>query len=235
MKNPFPDNEVFGQFLGLKNYFRQYTTRESFTRTRELAKIARIIQRYGDTISFDILGSLNFGISDEKSDVDMVIYLDCEHEREATYENCYKLWFYQTLIINTLVYEVSEKRYQIEVVDTINLSKLQKAIESRDYDDDILARFVFYRTICRGINKKAIRQYEHDIMNDKALFRHIEEKLTDALVMFTTTSGHSESFRKYIRRLQDKELQIPHSMIEKIRNYLNISGSQGPSSGETKS
>ncbi|RME93577.1 MAG: hypothetical protein D6767_00680, partial [Candidatus Hydrogenedentota bacterium] len=152
MKNPFPNNPVFQKFLGLKEAFRQFATVESKKRTRELAYIARIIRQYGDDIAFDILGSVNFGIADDKSDVDMVIYIDCGHEEEATYENCYKLWFYERLILNTLVFEVSESSFQIEVVDAINLRALEKAILEEDYDNDIIARFVFYRTICRGIN-----------------------------------------------------------------------------------
>lgn len=223
MRNPFPDNEVFQRFLGLKNYFRRFTTKESQRRTREISKIARSIQKSGDTISFDILGSVNFGMANENSDVDMVIYLDCGHEQEADYNNCPKLRFYETLVIRSLIEEISNNPFNIQVVDCINLQRLEKAIEKELYDDDIITRFVFYRTICRGINKRAIRSYEQKIMKNSLLFKRIEYKLTDALIEFTRSSGHNMSFHKYISRLKEENVNLSPSIIEKVIEYLNTS------------
>ena len=222
MKNPFPDNPVFTKFLGIKNYFRQFTTKETVTRTKQLAKVARMLQNYGDEISFDILGSVNFGMAEEGSDVDLIMYLHFDHLEEATHENSYKFWFYERLILNTMLLELADKSFKIQVVDCINLTKLQHCIETENYDDDIITRFVFYRTICRGINKRVIRKYEKNIMLNEGLFKKIEQKLTEALVQFIRTSSHKASFEKYIHRLSDKDIKIPQSMLEKIREYLNL-------------
>ena len=215
MKNPFPENEVFKKFLGLKDDFRRFSTPESMERFKAFARIA-----------FDLLGSVNFGIADAESDTDIVIYLESEHEEEASYKNSPKLRFYETLLLTSLMHEVSDTKFRIQVVDCINLRRLKKKIDEKEYDDDIIARFVFYRTICRGINKNVIRSYENQIMNDKELFTHIEAKLTEALIEFTRTSGHHQSFRKYIDRLRDKNVHIPVSMIEKIMEYLIVSASE---------
>ena len=43
MKNPFPENQVFQKFLGLKDTFKQFTTPESLQRTKTFARIARIM------------------------------------------------------------------------------------------------------------------------------------------------------------------------------------------------
>ncbi|MDH5716825.1 MAG: hypothetical protein OEZ22_04200 [Spirochaetia bacterium] len=222
MNNPFPDNLAFQKFLGLKSFFRKYTNNESFKRTKEICKVARVIQSSGDVIAFDLLGSVNFGISDKKSDVDMVLYLECDHDDEADYKNCPKPRFYEHLIINTLLHEIFGKTFDIEVVDFINLKKLNKAIKQIDYDDDIIARFVFYRTICRGVNKKILRPYEQAIIKNSSLFHKIEDKLTDILVEITRSSRHAVSFEKYMARLNDQDIKIPPSMIEKMRDYLNV-------------
>ncbi|MDH5719913.1 MAG: nucleotidyltransferase domain-containing protein [Spirochaetia bacterium] len=223
MTNPFPDNPVFQHFLGLKYYFRQYINRESFRRTKEISKVARIIQSSGDSIAFDLLGSVNFGIADKKSDVDLVMYLDCGHEEEADYSNCSKLRFYEYLLINTLLHEIFGKTFDIEVVDFLNLRKLNKAIEEEDFEDDIISRFVFYRTICRGVNKKILRPYERAVMKNELLFNKIEDRLTDILVELTKTSGHALSFQKYLDRMKNEDIKIPVSMIGKIKEYLEIS------------
>ena len=146
MRNPFPDNPIFKQFLGLKDYFKKYQTEASFSRAREIARVARIVATTGDTIAFDILGSVNFGMAEDHSDVDLVMYIDApelKNEEELTNENCPRLRFYQTLVLQTLVHEISNDRYSVQVVDHINLAALDQAIDKGDFQSDILARFVF--------------------------------------------------------------------------------------------
>jgi len=226
MRNPFPDSEVIKQFLGLKDYFKKYQTRASFTRIREIASVGRIIRTYGDTIAFDLLGSVNFGMADENSDVDMVLYLDCPDlapGMEMTRENSPKLRLYETLVIHTLIHALSKDRYKVEIVDYINLAELKRAIETEDMGNDIISRFVFYRIICRGINKRFLHMYEKQLLAKPALLKSIEETLSDALIEFTRSTSHGSSFQKYMNRLTDHNIHIPESMIKKVMDYLALS------------
>lgn len=227
MRNPFPDNETFKKFLGLKDYFRNFTTPETVRRTRELARVARLLQSTGAQISFDLLGSVNFGMAVESSDVDVVMYLDCEHEEEARYDNTPMLRVYESLFFATILREISDHPFKLQIVDFINLRRLERAIREPGFDDDILARFVFYRTICRGVNKLPIRKYEKAISGNKELFKRIEENLTAALVEFTRSSSHRMSFNKYVARLKEQNINIPPSMLEKIQDYLDATGGGG--------
>ncbi|MES0491091.1 MAG: hypothetical protein ABUK01_13920 [Leptospirales bacterium] len=225
MRNPFPDSEVIKQFLGLKDYFKKYQTRASFTRIREIAKVGRIIRSYGDTIAFDLLGSVNFGMADENSDVDMVLYLDCpdlEPGVEMTRENSPKLKLYESLVIHTLIHALSEDSYKVEIVDYINLSELKLAIENEDTSSDIISRFVFYRIICRGINKRFLHMYEKQLLAKPALLKSIEETLSDALLEFTRSTSHGSSFQKYMNRLKDHNIHIPESVIKTVMDYLSL-------------
>lgn len=221
MRNPFPENDTFQKFLGIKDYFRKFTTKENMQRTRELARTARILQQTGPDISFDLLGSANFGMVVEASDVDIVMYLECDHDEEARYENTPMLRIYESLFLATILKEVSDHPFRLEVVDFINLRRLARAIQEPGFDDDILARFVFYRTICRGVNKLPIRKYEQAISGNKELFKRIENHLTEALKEFTRSSSHRMSFQKYVSRLKEQNIKIPASMLEKIQEYLN--------------
>ncbi|MCS6983991.1 MAG: hypothetical protein NZM25_02540 [Leptospiraceae bacterium] len=225
MRNPFPGNPVFERFLGLKDYFRRYTTRESVRRTKEIAKLARLISQTGDIISMDILGSVNFGMADDESDVDIVMYLACNHDEEITRKNTPMAVFYERLLLTTILHEITDRPYRIQVVDFINLTRLAKAIENQNYDDDVIARFVFYRTICRGVNKRVIRPYEKMIMQNPELFKKIETKLTEALLEFTRSYTHRRSFEKYLQRLETLEVSIPKSILEKVRDYLQVTWS----------
>lgn len=226
MRNPFPDNPVFAKFLGLKDYFKKHQTESSYNRIREIAKIARVIQATGDDIAFDILGSVNFGMANEKSDVDLVMYIhapDVPPGEELTYDNCPRLRFYEVLIIHSLVHELSREKYTVHAVDYINLASLAHSIEASDYKSDIIARFVFYRTICRGVNKRVLRPYEKMLMSRPELFHDIEETLTDALIEFTRTSSHNASFQKYIDRLKRMNIHISESILTKVMEYLDLS------------
>lgn len=221
MRNPFPENETFKKFLGIKDYFRNFTTEENMLRTRELARAARMIQQTGAKISFDLLGSANFGMAVEASDVDIVMYIECDHEEEARYDNTPMLRIYESLFFATILKEISHNPFKLEIVDFINLKRLDRAIREPGFDDDILARFVFYRTICRGVNKLPIRKYEQAISGNKELFKRIEDHLTEALKEFTRSSSHRLSFQKYVSRLKEQNIKIPGSMVEKIQEYLD--------------
>jgi hypothetical protein len=221
MRNPFPENETFQKFLGIKDYFRKFTTAENMQRTRELSRAARILQQVGTPISFDLLGSANFGMVVDASDVDVVMYIECDHEEEARYDNTPMLRVYESLFLTTILKEVTGYVFRLEIVDFINLRRLKRAIEEPGFDDDILARFVFYRTICRGVNKLPIRKYEQAISGNKELFKRIEVHLTEALREFTRSSSHRMSFQKYVSRLKEQNIKIPASMLEKIQEYLD--------------
>ncbi|MDH4263643.1 MAG: hypothetical protein OEV78_11420 [Spirochaetia bacterium] len=226
MRNPFPDNDVFKKFLGLKDYFKKHQTRATKNRIREIATVGRMVRSSGDTIAFDFLGSVNFGMADSTSDVDLVLYLDCPSvsvETEMNHENCPKLKLYETLILHTLVYNISKEKYKIQIVDHINLSSLKKAIDDENMETDIIARFVFYRTLCRGINKRFLHPLEKKIIAKPHLFKSIESMLTEALIEFTRSSSHGSSFKKYIDRLQDKGIGIPESVAKKVMEYLALS------------
>jgi len=222
MTNPFPDNPVFEQFLGIKHYFRQYTTRETVQRTKKLIKIAREMKKDGVEIAFDILGSMNFGMAEEQSDFDMIMYVRCNHKEEVRAGNP-QIIKYKQIVFDLLENEMSFHNVSVDIVDCINLKKLKFVIGNHDFEDPIVARFVFYRTICRGINKKFIRSYEKAIMNNKELFEKIEETLTYSLIEFTKTSTHADSMYKYIQRLKNADIKVPSSIYKKINSYLESS------------
>ncbi|MCE9501632.1 MAG: hypothetical protein K8R21_14200 [Leptospira sp.] len=219
----FRNHPIIKEFNGLKRFFRSHETSVSRQRIRDFKKFTDMIGSTGDEVAFDLMGSVNFGQAKEHSDTDIVIYMKCDRGRigDCDPENCSRLNLYKNLLINTLVYEYSSQTYPVQVVDCINLNQLDYDLKIRNTNSMTLVRFGFYRSICRGINRKLLREYENRLSADDDLCKSIEQSLADCFFGLIHSSQHSFSFQKYIERLQDDGFKVPDSMANKIKSYLN--------------
>ncbi|MBZ0254106.1 MAG: metallophosphoesterase, partial [Candidatus Methylomirabilis sp.] len=62
-------------FNRVKSYFRGFDTEESRARVAALRRLYRDFAERGVEVAFDILGSVNFGMTDATSDLDLVVYV----------------------------------------------------------------------------------------------------------------------------------------------------------------
>lgn len=219
----FQNHPIIKEFNGLKKFFRAHETKVSRNRIGDFKNFVEMIEATGDSIAFDVMGSVNFGQAMEHSDTDVVVYLNCDPGRigDCDNENCTKLKLYKNLLINTLVYEYSTNSYPVQFVDCINLNQLDYDIKIRNRDSLALIKFGFYRSICRGINRKLLRQYEERLAKDPELCDHIEKSLADCFMGLIHSSQHSYSFKKYIERVEDEGFKVPETMATKINTYLS--------------
>lgn len=220
----FQNHPLIKEFNGLKKFFRSHETSVSRNRINDFKKFVDLIESSGDTIAFDLMGSVNFGQATEYSDTDIVLYLNCDpcKNGDCDHENCTKLNLYKNLLINTLVYEYSNKTYPVQVVDCINLNQLDYDIKIRNFNSLPLVKFGFYRSICRGINRKLLYQFEQRLEEDVELCIQIETSLADCFLGLIHSSQHSYSFKKYIERVQDGGFKLPETMVSKINAYLSM-------------
>jgi hypothetical protein len=212
------------EFNSLKKFFRTYESPVSKMRIRDFKNFTAMINSSGDQVAFDLLGSVNFGQAEDYSDVDVIIYLDCdeEHEGECTYDTCRKFKMYKKLLTNTLVYQYAGNTYKVDFVDCINLRCLDRDINNNNQESITLMKFGFYRSICRGINKKIFRPFENKIVANPAFMNVINSSLEDFFHGLISNSQHSYSFRKYIERVSFRNgKHIPDSIIDKIKAYLD--------------
>lgn len=223
--NSFRNNSIIKDFNGLKRFFRTHETNVSKERINDFKKFSEMLNSSGDMIAFDFLGSVNFGQAMEYSDTDVVVYIDCISANgefhECDISNCSKLALYKNLLINSLVYEYSKRAYEIHVVDSINLLQLDKDIQERNFNSLTLIKFGFYRSICRGVNRRLLRQYEVKLSKDIELCLSIEKSLTECFLGLLHSSQHSYSFKKYMERIEDFGFVIPETMEKKIYSYLD--------------
>lgn len=210
-----PEIELFKE---IKNFFRMYRTLESEARLDELEKAIDLLKNEFGDIAMDVVGSVNMGISQSSSDIDVVLYLRCGENCRDMYAQC---GYYS--LAKSKIEEIIGGKYKIEIIDCIDLNVVEQSIITRNYECEVTQRFVAYRSICRPINYKVIAPIE-DILNEHIEFRReLEGSIRSYFKIFATTSQHMRSFDKYESRLKSIGIKLPESIRDKIRQYLQVS------------
>jgi uncharacterized protein len=204
-------------FKDIKNFFRMFRTQETEERLDELDHAVELLKDKFDDIAMDIVGSVNMGISQESSDIDVVLYLRCGRNCQDMYEQCD---YYKSA--KALLDNIIGDKYKFEIIDCIDLNVVEQSIITKNYECEVTQRFVAYRSICRPVNYKAIAPIE-DILNEDIEFRHeMEGSIRSYFRIFVTTSQHMRSFDKYESRLKSIGIKLPESIRDKIREYLQV-------------
>ncbi len=215
---PGPVLKQIRYFNEVKHFFRRYETPATVRRIEDLRKIYRKLRAQGHLVAFDVLGSVNFGMSEPDSDVDLVVYRRCPCIKDVADEPC-SLPKALSECFNDL-----EVTYQVEITDCVNLNQVEHAIRNEDPYDPALQRFVLYRSICRPINLRMIKEVETLFMEKKGLRQRVEYLLKDYFKEMVITNSHIYSFKKYEARLHDQGTRLPPRIQQKLNAYLGIHG-----------
>ncbi len=208
-----PEIRLFNE---IRNFYRMFQTPDSEDRLDMLEDVTQCFKdRLDGNIAMDVLGSVNMGTSLPDSDIDFVLYFrhpECEENARC----CRYLKGAEDLIKAILGPQV---RFQI--LDCLNLCQIEQAILARDYEDELLQRFVAYRSIGRPVNYRVLAPME-DLLNADLLFRReIEGSVQAYFKIFATTTAHQMSFKKYESRLNAIGIKLPESIRDKVRDYLS--------------
>jgi len=203
-------------FLDIRNFFRRFQTKESEIRMQELETVLeQITNEYGE-IAFDVVGSLNMGLSSSSSDIDIIIYLRLENQNTG---ECFECPDYTQTI--KLLDKYLDGKYLYQIIDCINLNVVEKSIKDENYECEITQRFVAHRAMCRPVNYRVIAPIE-DLLNTKIEFRkELEGSVRSFFKIFMTTTSHSTSFDKYLTRIKSLGVKIPDAVNLKIKKYLD--------------
>lgn len=200
----------------VKRFFRQYETPATRRRIEDLRKVYRELRGHGHHVAFDVMGSVNFGMSDPDSDVDLVIYRRCPCTHALAETSC-------VLPAGlSRCFKDLEKDYQVEVTDCVNINHVEEAIRNEDPYNPALQRFVLYRSICRPINLRMIREIEALLSEKRGLKERVEYLLKDYFKEIVISNSHIYSFKKYEVRLHEQGVQLPVRVRQKLDAYLGI-------------
>lgn len=207
--------EPIRYFQRVKSFFLGYETPETKKLIKELEAIQARIKEQDMEVAFDLLGSLSFGMAQDDSDMDLVVYMrarDCVLDEEDTCGVPRPL--------AAVMRELEERHLEIEVCDSMDLDRIRQAIEDEDEEDGQLQRFIFYRLVCRPINIRLIKSAENLLMEHEEFRQRIEEGLQEHLDILVSSVRHIKSFDKYKTRLKEQGVEISKDVEEAIRNYL---------------
>ncbi len=212
MRPPFADHPLIREFNELKRWFRKHETSVSRSRLKEFRSYVRKIQAAGTDVAFDFVGSLNFGQSLDTSDADVVIYVRCPEKcTKRCPDGC-------DTRANVKAEMLSILKYDVQVIDSINLTSLDRALE-RGKPANLLLRFAFYRSICRLVNAQLMRPYHSRLLANRELLSTMQPQLAELFDGLCATSGHQLSFRKYQERLGETGIRLPGVLRAILRRH----------------
>lgn len=203
------------QFQRIKSFFLGHETPESRDLVKELRGIYRRIREAGMNVAFDLLGSLNFGVARGGSDVDLVVYLKGEECLPDELDMCAV-----PPPLDAVFRELEGRGLAVEVCDSLDLDRVERAIRDEDGEDGHLQRFIFYRAVCRPVNLRLIKAVENQLLRKERFRREMETRLREYLRILVSSVRHVRSFEKYVARLREGGVEIPPDVEEGIRKYL---------------
>lgn len=203
-------------FKEIKQFFRMYQTPETEERVDKLEEVVNFVEeRIKEDIAMDVMGSVNMGTSHAGSDIDLVLYLRCGCDCTDGPAECDISRDAQSIIRDLLGDE-----FEPHIMDCIDLDRVERSILEKNYECEVLQRFVAYRSICRPINYRVISPVE-DLLNADMIFRKEVEGSTQSYIqIFANTSEHVRSLKKYESRLNDLGIRVPESVKRTIKQYL---------------
>lgn len=200
----------------IKQFYRMFQTHETDERLDRLEQVALLIEdRIRDDIAMDVVGSVNIGLSEESSDIDFVLYLRCDSGCTGGFAKCERYRQAEAMVKESL-----GRGYRAEILDCVDLNRVEKSIREKNYECEITQRFVSYRSLCHPINYRVIAPLEDLLNQDLDYRRELEGSIRSYFKIFVTTSQHVRSFKKYEARLNAIGIKIPDSIRGKIRQYL---------------
>jgi len=206
------------KFLVLKNNYRKYDSKHTIKRMQAWRENARKLGQNGYRVAIELLGSMDFGISNEDSDIDCVLMFFCDEHHADPFcpEDCKNL-----VHIRDQLAAFNRHGERIEVLDWVNLRKVEEFIERRNYDEiEVVFPFLYYRGIGRPINSPLIARYGAILERDKKVKDGCNAWASEALKVFLSTSTHANSFEKYNNRLVRSGLPLSEGLKRKLDRYL---------------
>lgn len=202
-------------FNTLRGFFQLHETEASRTRITALEDFCLDLASCGHEIAFHLLGSLNFGMATDTSDLDTVLYFR-DPDLTVADDVSYAVPDYVSCRLEGL----KARGLEVSICDCLNLARIEEAIKQEDVRNMLLQRFIFYYGTCRCVNAHLIKEVEN-LLTDKQPFRFlVEGELAEVFRMMISSFRHYYSFKKYQVRLQEKGMTVPPYIEERIWEYL---------------
>lgn len=216
-----PEIQLYNE---IKQFYRMFQTQQTDERLDMLEQVATLMEgQIREDIAMDVVGSVNVGMSEEGSDIDLILYLRCDSQcaDQQGPGLCDRYRQAEDMIRQTL-----GTKYRAEILDCVDLNRVEKSIREKNYECEATQRFVAYRSLCRPIHYRVIAPIEDLLNRDMEYRKEIEGSIRSYFKIFVTTSEHVRSFHKYEQRLNELGIKLPESIRGKVRQYLQLQGTE---------
>ncbi len=173
-------------------------------------------------LAFDIIGSAGEDLSGQKGDkLDIVVYIRCGDSDEdklcfkGPATDCRRLASAEAVINERI-----GKLLPFRVIDCIDLQHVEKSILAKNYECEMLQRFVVYRSVGSTINSGFIAATEELLNRSGEFIRELEGSIRTYFRIFMTAAGHAHSLDGYESHLNAMGIRLPRAMRGRIRAYL---------------
>jgi hypothetical protein len=117
---------------------------------------------------------------------------------------------------------LSEKKFQVEFLDVINLKYFDRLDYTQDLsDNECVFRFLFYRSIARPVHRPLLQSYQNRFDDFPELKTSFSEHASRILESYLNTNSHRYSFNKYNERIMNRGIHIPEEFLAELRQYLD--------------
>ncbi len=219
---------IVERYLVLKNKYRNYDTKYALKRMQAFRLATQELSRKGYEVALEILGSINFGIVEPTSDVDCILFIECDLHKDHSScpPHCPNLTFVKQEISKFVLKRLQPETFNIDYLDSINLKYVEEKIRMEQVlGDETLYCLLFYRNIGRPVNRPLFIHYCDELEENPDFLKEIIPWASEALIGYLHTNQHILSFNKYNERILSKGLHLPEGLQQELNEYLNANQS----------
>ncbi|WCL51295.1 hypothetical protein [Leptospira sp. GIMC2001] len=211
------------KYLTLKNRYRNYDTKHALKRMQAFRLAVQELSNKGYQVALELLGSINFGIVEDCSDVDSILLHYCElHKDEGSCpDDCPNLVFEKNEIVKLVNRRLEDENIKVDFLDNINLKFVDNSLRKGFIiDNEALYRLLFYRNLGRPVNRPLFIPYCEQLEDNPEFIKEILPWASEALTGYLNTNQHRLSFNKYNERILSRGMLLPKELEMELKKYL---------------
>ncbi|MFB3924760.1 MAG: metallophosphoesterase [Syntrophales bacterium] len=193
------------------------------TVSEEIESVAsQLEERYGVSVSVDLLGDNVQSLSPVSLVSDVVLYLRRSTERTNTQSphgegdvgaGCPAM--------PGMIQEALAACPHIRIVDWIDLDRVVLSLQKKDYECDVTQRFAAYRAAGRRLRSGEAAFVENQLDADQAFRAEIEGTGNAYMEIFQNLAGRVETMRVFEARLRELGITAPEAFKRRIRECFH--------------
>lgn len=209
------------EYNKIRGFFNSYRTEVSEGRLKELSDYVRTREGGPDEIAVCVFGSLSFGMSEEASDIDVVLFSK-GLEKLGEFPMADKIQVVESCPLGTAYMHINSSKAGLRAYEKMKSYGDYFALASDSAGRDFMRLVDIYSTIlCSDVvGKKVTDEILAELHKDAELSYAIDEAARGNCTNFWPIDAINNSLKKYRSRLKQRNIEMPYGINESIRNFM---------------